>query len=66
MNNILKMIYMELIGEVGAIPLQSPSACGRALLRGHAGSSREGFDGDSTEGAKDFRCRFIRSGFALF
>ncbi|CDL87174.1 exported hypothetical protein [Xenorhabdus cabanillasii JM26] len=45
---------------------QSPSACERALLRGHASSSREGFDSDSTEGAKDFRCGFIRSGFALF
>ncbi|TNV06019.1 hypothetical protein FH501_13180 [Klebsiella pneumoniae] len=45
---------------------QSPSGCGKALLRGHADSSREGFDSDSTEGAKDFRCRFIRSSFALF
>lgn len=46
---------------------QSPSSSWRrALLRCHAGSSGEGFDSDATEGAKDFRCRFIRSRFALF
>ena len=27
MNNILKMIYMELIGELGAIPLKHTPFC---------------------------------------
>jgi hypothetical protein len=32
MNNILKMIYMELIGELGAIPHVEPTGMRRGIV----------------------------------